>query len=533
VGLGELDFKHVQEDTASGDVSLYLADLPAGSRVGAATASVSGTAFHGRLANLQGARVLRSPVIRSGETNVPPSAGERAFIVDFGRSISVLGLQLTVAGTITLVVPWLGADFAAHPAYVAALPPKPKSGGDTVALSGLESMKLLVQISGSVVDETTLATNVVITTGTLPVNVRASLNGRLPFWSHPDSLDKKVTITGMADDLNALMSSATETPVVATLSVETDAPGVLDVHFDPAGDIEVQRSAEARWSAQPSVAVALAALTEQRIAIPFPTDAVTAWELGQLILVARGVFPLWRAYPAQASSEPGTLGLRVDATFSVARRLEVAGDAELHGVALALRAPTAATELHVEVTAGPDAVPGTGKPMATAMLALAPVEGEPSVSWHEVLFDSPVALAADGGAWLVVQAKTGAAGWVAAPEQSPAGARTLGAAEGGRWDRYPVPAPGAMVVAQARILRRPFPDENAPLLELAWGDGGGERAALDLGREGSTVELGRGPSAPLTISAASGYAIELSALAGASGALMLERVTALYTEAET
>jgi hypothetical protein len=86
-------------------------------------------------------------------------------------------------------------------------------------------------------------------------------------------------------------------------------------------------------------------------------------------------------------------------------------------------------------------------------------------------------------------------------------------------------------VAQARILRRPFSSESVPLLELAWGDGGGDRVALEPGGESTTIELGRAPDSALTVPGAGVRTIEMAVTAAASGVLTLERTTTLYREA--
>ena len=503
-----------EEDKASGDVSKLILELAPGGRVAAATATVSGTAFHGRIANLQGARVTASPVIRSDKANVEPTSTEQAFIVDFGRSISVLGLRLAEDGTISLVVPWMGTDFAPDAVH--------KGAGNDAALSGLETTKLLVQVKNCTATEATFAGLCTITTGTPPSNVRASLNDRLPFWTQPGPLDREVTLTGLAEDLNALLAAA-EAPVAVMLALSSDTLGVLKLDFDEDG-AEVELSAQARWGSRSSTDVALAALQPQIVAVPLVGDSTATWQINGLTAELTGEFPPWRAYPAPAAGAPGPLGLRVDATFSVARRLLVEQDVELHGVGLALRGGAAAAELHVELLAGADAPPQAAKPLAAAELTLA----AGATGWQEVLFDGPVGLPAPSGGWLVVQAKTGAAEWAAAAEAPVAATATLGAAQGGRWERYP-PVGGAVAVAQARLLRTPLPTENEPLLTIAWADLEGSAASADPGRERSAVELAR-PDGTLEASPATDHVLELSLTAATSGTLTLQRATALYRE---
>jgi hypothetical protein len=512
------------EDTTSGDIlDRLIATLPAGGQVAAATAAVTGATFHGRIAKLQGARVTASPLIRVAKTNVPATATERAFIADFGRSISVLGLELVGGGTISLVVPWMGTDFAADSIYQRGA----LVGGVEVGLSGLETTKLLIQVNGSSVTPENFGSNCIIRTGTLPSNVRASLNGRLPFWTQPGPLDGKAPITGLAEDLNALLASA-DARVAVKLTLTTDTPGVLELDFDAAA-AQVDLSAQARWAGKPGTDVALAALQAQTVAVPLATDSTATWQIRRLIADVTGDFPSWRAYPAQDSDAPGDLGLKVDATFSVARRLRRPQDIELHGIALLLRAPAAPAELHVELMPGADGPPPGAKPLAAAELTLQPGPDGPVTGWHEVLFDAPVTLPAGGGAWLVVQARTGAAEWVGAAEPASLATTTLGAAQGGRWDRYP-PVGGAVAVAQTRLLRTPLPTENDPLLSVAWADLGGAAATADPGREPAPIELPRPDGTPLSVSPDTGFVLALSLTAASSGTLSFQRATTFYRE---
>ena len=382
-----------------------------------------------------------------------------------------------------------------------------------------------MQVRNSSATAASFAGECTITTGTLPSNVRASLNGRLPFFTQPGPLDREVTLTGLAEDLDALVADAEE-PVAVTLALTTDTPGVLTLDFDAAG-IAVQRSAPARWGAQASTAVTLAALEPQAVAVPLVAGSATStWQITSLIAEVSGEFGPWRAHPAQATSAPGPLGLRLDATFSVARRVLAAHDVELYGVALPLRGGAAPAEVHVELLEGGAVPPQAGAPLAAAELAVP--AGGAGAAWHEVLFDAPVAVAAATGAWLVVQARTGSAEWAAAAEPAGAATATLGAAQGGRWERYP-PVGGAVAVAQARLLRAPLPTENAPLLTIAWADLEGAPAAIDPGRERTTLELTRSGAA-LETGPATGYVLSLSVTAAASGTLRVERATTHYRE---
>src|SRR5689334_11271338 len=119
-GLGEAiaQARALGLDVSSGELSAPLLTLPAGARVASATASLSGRTFHGRLGDLAGTRVSESSVTYDSDGAAGASAGgaTRAFVVDFGRPVSVRDLQVST-GSITFVLPWLGTDFNPVAAY--------------------------------------------------------------------------------------------------------------------------------------------------------------------------------------------------------------------------------------------------------------------------------------------------------------------------------------------------------------------------------------------------------------------------------
>jgi hypothetical protein len=131
-----------------------------------------------------------------------------------------------------------------------------------------------------------------------------------------------------------------------------------------------------------------------------------------------------------------------------------------------LRASGADAQIDLEVQADHGGLPAVGKPIAAAGLTLgASTAGD--VTWWAVLFASPAAIAAGKDVWLVAKAKTGAVEWAGVADTQDPGARTVVASEGGPWDDYP-PVDAKTPQAQLRFLRRPFPAENTPLLDLAW-----------------------------------------------------------------
>ncbi|HEX9311965.1 MAG TPA: hypothetical protein VGA30_03940, partial [Actinomycetota bacterium] len=232
-----------------------------------------------------------------------------------------------------------------------------------------------------------------------------------------------------------------------------------------------------------------------------------------------------------ATTDPGKLGLKVDATFSVARRFELPEAADVYGVALLVRPPSDDAQVHLELAAEDADAPAAGKPLASADLAIPAGSAGGPPYWQEVLFPAAVSVKAEAGTWGVARAPAGALEWVGAPEQGSPGVRTLVSSSGSRWDRYPT-VDGLTPVAQVRILRRPFPAENDPVLELGWTDGLGTPVAAEVGQDPVDLELERPKTQPLAVPVAAGAAsLALSVTARSTGTLTLKEVTALYKEA--
>jgi hypothetical protein len=478
--------------------------------------------------------VLESPVVYSAVGVADAHSGSRAYIVDFGGTRSVLRLAMAGAGRfITLVLPWMGTDFGPNAVYPvgsevgAAL----SSGSSIVDLTGIETTKLLIQVAGSSLPTPAqFAGQCGISTGTFPTNVRASLNGRLPFWTNPGALAGTVQPTGLVEDLNALLSEATG-PISVTLSLTTETPGVIDADYDAETAIDAERTAAARWGGQPSTEVALRALERVTLAVPFPTEGSLPWSVSGVELELSGSFPPWRAFPGQTTLDPGTLGLRVDAGSAVGRRVEPDQDAAMHGVALLIRALPAGAQLRVEVTDEKDGAPAAGPPLAATDVTVG-AAAQGGSDWLQVLFAAPAQVPAGTGRWVLAKAKTGAVEWVGAAEAGSAGTRTLFAKEGGRWEPYPSVGAG-VVVAQLRVLRRPFATDQAPVLFVAWEDGAAE-VSVEPGRNVTHLALDRPPgSTESAIPAAGSASVTLSLKAASSGAVTIAGATARYREASS
>jgi hypothetical protein len=495
---------------------------------------VSGSAFQGLVGDLAGARVSASRVVYgAGMATGPPSDATRAYVVDFGTPVSVVALGTLVKGAaITLVLPWLGMDFSSRPAYPGGTASGPDpSGSWSVGLTGVETAKILVQLDGSgLPGEAAFARACRIATASLPTNVTASVNGRPPFWSKPGPLSETASPTGLAEELNAALA-ADPAAEGFDLTIGSTTPGVVAVTFDAGRDLAVDRTAAAAWAGQPSTDVELRSLEPTVVRLAFPTEDPGPWDVTALDVSSSGAFPAWRARSGQPTVDPGPLGMRVNATFAVARRVVMGEATELFGVALPLRPPGDEAKLHVEVVAEEDDGPGSGAPLAQTDLDLAPDRADGDPAWSEVLFPRSVPLVAGRAVWVVAKARTGAVEWASAPEDADAGLRTLVSNQGGRWDRYPTVA-GLPPVAQVRLLRRPAPDENDPLLQVRWTDGAGTALALNPGRDQVSSTLARPDDEPLAVPVVAGTAsIEVSVVAGASGTLSLVAVTARYREA--
>ena len=522
-------------DRESGDRAFPLFHgVPVGSHVDPSlSVTVTGRPFRGTLDHLAGAKVTESPVVYGG--NGAPGGTGKAYIVDFGVSLSVLELHMIdpdrsgVPG-ITLVLPWLGTDFSPK-AVFGAQPdnpplPVPTNGSVTVGLPGIESTKLLVQVDGTTLTADTFATHCRINLATFPTNVRASLNGRLPFWTKPGPLRNPQTAAGFVQDLNTLLASLTA-PADVILQLTADVPGVLGIgewNPPPGG---VVHTAAARWGGQATTQVALTALEPVPVTIPFPVGSPAL--VTDLSLRQGGAFPPWRSYPAQATGAPGDLGLRVDANFSVARRLELGGAASVYGVTLAIRTPPADAQLHLEIQPEAGGLPASGKPISAADVAVAGAAGG-AVAWTQVLFAAPAAIADGKTVWVVVKAKTGTAEWVAAPEPSASATHTVVATEGGAWDDYP-PVSGGSPVAQLRVLRRPFPAENTPLLDLAWTSPPGPTVQADVGTTTAAASL-QAPAdgAPALVPAGGNVTVVVTITARSTGTLSIKGATLAYQD---
>lgn len=523
-------------DHKSGDKDQPLCTAGPGSRVSKADVQVTGKAFEGWLEFLKGAKVIASPVIYDSVGQAQAPSDELAFILDFTGIRSLLGLQIDNPGLITLVLSWMGTEFSPKALYPVTppmsgqfLPKRDEMGTAVVNLSGVETSKVLVQIKDTILDPTTFSQHCWISTATYPSNVKASLNGRLPFWTHPGVLSEEVKLTGLVDDLNVLLKDATS-DVPVTLFLTTDTPGVLNVVFSES-DLDISHSANARWGGQETIEVPLRAAEVEPFTISFPTTSKIPWQIDRLELNLSGKFPPWRAKSGQDTDAPGPLGMKVCARFSIARRCDVSQDAELFGFSILLRPSTDGAEIMLEVATGKDGQPVAGKSLAAASATLGAATAT-GPRWIEVLFASPIKVGAAQELWLTLKAGKGAVEWCGLAALADPNTATLYSDEGGAWQRYPSVNGANFPVAQIRTLRRPFINENDPLLQISWA--ALSPVSIDVTEETRRVELNQ-PASPVPSQAPKNEAIlvPLTLTAGASGSLTVNGATVFYKETST
>jgi len=524
------------DHSSSGDTELPLGDVNPGASIKRARVRVAGEAYRGKVRNFRGARVTPSPLVYDANGAAAPSVpGQRAFVIDFGGVRTLLGMSVPGnKAKIVLVLPWMGTDFGSRPAYPVtgslafyAFPEPHPTGKATVGFPAIETAKLFVQIAGGGIgDAGAFAEEARIVTGVLPTNVRASVNGRPVFFTQPNALDHEVELAGLAEELNAI-AAETQTTVATTLKLATDTPGALLVTYDAIGDLEVERSAVARWGGRETLDVPLAALTPTPLPLVFPTKDTTPWKVGRIALELRGSFPPWRAF-GPLGTPIANLALKTNAQFSVARRFQLPGRTVLHGIALPLRLPVGHAEVRLEIAADEDGMPAEGKPLATVDLVL---DAPDAAGWHDALVPTPFDTRDATLLWAVVKGKSGTAEWIAQSEPGPVPPATLYTNEGGAWQRYPVRG-GQAPAPLLRVLREPIARENAPLLTLvlAHGDKAMVVRSADPADDAPTMlefELPAGEV--VTVAPGDGAtSISLTATAAATGVLVVRSATAYF-----
>ena len=161
-------------------------------------------------------------------------------------------------------------------------------------------------------------------TGVMPTNVRASVNGRPVFFTQPNALDHEVELTGLAEELNAIAGRGAGRPWLRISSIATDTPGALLVTYNATTDLEVERSAVARWGGRDELDPPLAGLTPTPLQLVFPTNDTTPWKVRRIALELGGSFPPWRAF-GPVGMPAAKLALKASAQFSRGAALFVAG----------------------------------------------------------------------------------------------------------------------------------------------------------------------------------------------------------------
>ena len=534
--LLDFGFPAFNDHLVSGQTSLPLGDFGPGSSVQRARVRVRGEAFAGTLDKFFGTRVTAAPLVYDQNGAAAPSIpGQQAFVIDFGGVRSLLGLVMPQGVKAVLVLPWMGTDFARQPIYPIsstyayhALPAADTAGKRQVGFPAIETAKLFVQLIGNLASEAAFAQQVRIVTSVLPQNLRASVSGRPAFFTKPGALDGEVELTGLAEELNAAVQGLDGAQLL-TLDIVCDTPGALEVVYDAAQDLALQRSQAAQWGGRSSLDVALPALMATPLELVLPitdfADNSAPWQLRRLLLELGGSFPRWRAF-GPPGPPAGRLSASVNSRFSVACRLALPGPVLLHGLELALQA-TAAAELRLELLPEVDGAPAAAAaPLAALDLKLTATGDAPT--WQPALLATVLDTGAAAAIWLVLKGKSGHVAWWAASAAASVPPATLVAQEGGRWQRYPTRA-GQAPAPLLRLLREPLPRENLPLITLQWNGtelsaqanpGSGAAALVELTFPGSTA-LAATPSAGAVTTT-------LTVTAAASGTLQVRSATAFH-----
>ena len=145
----------------------------------------------------------------------------------------------------------------------------------------------------------------------------------------------------------------------------------------PISDLEVERSAVARWGGRETLDAPLAALTPTPLPLDSRRRTRRRGRCGASHSSSRG-FPPWRAF-GPVGAPTANLALKANARSSVARRFQLPGRTMLHGIALPLRLPAGHAEVRLEIAADADGVPAEGKPLATVDLVL---DAPDAAAWH-------------------------------------------------------------------------------------------------------------------------------------------------------
>jgi len=534
--LLDFGFASFDDHPVSGQATLALGTFGPGSSVQRARVRVRGEAFHGTLDKFFGTRVTAAPLVYDQNGAAAPSiTGQQAFVLDFGGVRSLLGLVMPQGVKTVLVLPWMGTDFARQPIYPIsstyafhALPAADSNGKRQVGFPAIETAKLFVQVIGNFASEAAFALQVRIVTAVLPQNLRASVNGRPVFFTKPGALDGEVELTGLAEELNAAVQELDNAQPVAlplSLDIVCDTPGALEIVFDAAQDLALERSQTALWGGRSSLDLTLSALMPTPLELVLPTADAAPWQLRRLLLELGGSFPRWRAF-GPAGPPDGRQSASVNSRFSVARRLALPGRVQLHGLELALQA-SAAAELRLELLPEVDGAPAAAAaPLAALDLTLAATGEAPA--WQPALLATVLDTGSAIALWLVLKCKSGNVAWWATSAAASVPPATLVAQEGGRWQRYPTRA-GQAPAPLLRLLREPLPRENLPLLTLQWN--GTELAAqTDLGTGAAArIEFALpGDSALAATPSAGAVTATLTTTAAASGTLHVRSATALH-----
>ncbi len=401
-----------------------------------------------------------------------------------------------------MVLPWTGIDGNTDPIFPIPSrqgggPKADASGKSSVPLMSWEAKKLLIQVkptSGGY----TLAefeNECIFTTSVYPSNVRASVNGKPPFWSFPGVLKGETELLGLDEALNVLSDEISE-PIVPQLTLDSDSAGVMTIVDNLNDSLPMNLSAEASFGGARGGDVALVPLADVNIDFHFPVPAMDMgkkWHISRLELETEVELPPWRVYGLQSIDIPGKMSASVNARFGTSRSMILESDCEMYGISLPLSSIDSDCEMLMEVVPDANGEPGQDKQILASTISTATPTN--SVQWVDFLFDEPVHITS-GTWWMVLKAKTGHVHWSGDLFADSEEGVSLFNDEGTQWQPYPaLKKPDDTIwypIHQARIMRKAQDAEISKPLLLEWkvnsksaraevtGEASSERIVLEL-----------------------------------------------------
>lgn len=473
-----MDYFQLNLDAESGNTTAQMSyGGPSDAIVRLATASITGSTYEGKLRAFAGVSVRACGIEYSGATQTQLDADSRkAFTIDFGgvrkvSALQVMGDLYSAGLTIVLVLPWMGVAFGEQPLHPSGQdkPQVDGMGKTLVNFAETETAKLFIQFSadipepaageGTVVD--TVLDSVVIKSNTYPLNVRAAVADRPPFFTHAGALVGDVSLPDFSAEVSAYLDALNKSGVASVTSIPlaltTDLPGVLALK---GSKIVFDRVATAKWGESTRMPAHFVHQDRQEIVLEFPTSETEEMHINGLSMEITHDFPEWRTFPRLISEVDDKVYARVAPDLNVAQCITATETSELHGISFYITEINSVTELLVELAEDVNGAPGDKALSSTMLKALAAER----LQWVDVFPAKPLKITAGKHIWFVVKAKLGAAGIVLQPLQGAGEVPACFNRHGAGWRKFPYKQGQLAVVF--RHLRKPATGEGARVVEL-------------------------------------------------------------------